>query len=275
MGLGIPSFVKKAVDQVGDAGRSVAGGAKKVVATGAATAKAVGSGAVEVAKDSVSFSAEVLEAGTRGGARLGKDFAGGVVDSVKNTGTTLLGVATHPLATAKAVGNLATNPVLNPMAAPARLLVGAAQGKSPVEVYQEGAQQLKGTAEGIAGSWKQAYKDHGVGGVLGFAAPDVAAALLTGGGSAAAKVGGTAAVQAVGKEVLEGSAREVAEQAVKSSGKTVAADALKRSGREVVQSNVSPSNVSDNARKAEENGGAPDQNWLEAFVGNFSLAGLQ
>ena len=275
MGLGIPSFVSKAVDKVGDAGRSVAGGARKAVGAGADAAKELGSKAVDVAKDSVSLSAEALQTGARGAARVGKDFAGGVVDSVKNTGTTLLGVATHPVATAKAVGNLATNPVLNPMAAPGRLLLGAAQGKSPVEVYNEGAQQLKSTAEGVAGSWKQAYQDHGVAGVLGFAAPDVAAAFLTGGGSAAAKAGGTAAAQAVGKEVAEGAAREVAEQAVKSSGKTVALEAAKKSGREVVESNIAPSNVSDNARKAEENNGAPDQNWLEAFVSNFSFAGLQ
>jgi len=55
----------------------------------------------------------------------------------------------------------------------------------------------------------------------------------------------------------------------------VALDAVKRSGREVIDSNIAPSNVADNARKAEENNGAPDQNWLEAFVGNFSFAGLQ
>ncbi|MCW5865674.1 MAG: hypothetical protein KIS61_00290 [Candidatus Eremiobacteraeota bacterium] len=35
MGLGIPSFVSKAVDKVGEAGRSVAGGARKAVGAGA------------------------------------------------------------------------------------------------------------------------------------------------------------------------------------------------------------------------------------------------
>ena len=284
MGLGIPSlnppaaaasFVSKAVDKVGDAGRGVVGGAKKAVGAGADAAKDLGSKAVDVAKDGLSLSAEALETGARGAARVGKDFAGGTLDSVKNTATTLLGVATHPVATAKALGNLVTNPVLNQMAAPGRLLLGAAQGKSPVEVYREGAQQLKGTAEGIASGWKQAYQDHGVAGVLGFAAPDVAAALLTGGGSAAAKVGGTVAAQAVAKEVAEGTAREVAEQGIKSSAKSVALKAAQRSGRELIDSNIAPSNVSDNARKAEEDDKNPDQNWLEAFVSNFSLAGLQ
>lgn len=275
MGIGIPSFVKKGVETVKDAGSGAVNKAKDVGSGAVDRVKDVGGKVVDKAadvgetvgdkgKDVVQFSGEVLEEGGKATLGAASDFGSGVVEWGKSTVGTVAGIASHPVETAKAVGNLATNPIINPVAAPARFLIGAAQGKNPAEVYKEGADQLKGIGEGLASDWKKVYKEHGIAGVAGFAAPDVALAVLTGGGSAGAKAGGTAAAKGVAREVAESGAREVVEDAATTS---VARGTAKQIGKEVAPG---PEDVTDNARKERQNLN-PDQNWFEALVSNFQF----
>lgn len=275
MGIGIPGFVKDGVNAVKDVGagavnkaKDVGGGAVDLAKKGVSTAKDVGGAALDKGKDAVQFSGEILEKGAKGALDVGKDFGAGVVQWGKGTVGTVVGIASHPLETAKALGSLASNPILNPVAAPIRGAAAALQGKNPLDVYKDGAQQLKGIGEGLASDWKTTYKEHGVAGVLGLAAPDIATAVLTGGGSAAGKVGAEAAGKAVTREVAQSAAtttaREVVEDAATSSVKKQIA---KDVGKEFVPG---PEDVADSGRKERENG-KPHQNWLEAFVDNFGF----
>jgi hypothetical protein len=130
---GVKNLKDKAVSKAGDVGGSAVkrlGDAKDTVVDGA--------------KDAVQFSGEVLEKGAQANRWVDNqklNFGKGVLEWGKGTVDTVVGIATHPVETAKAVGKLATNPVLNPMVG---LPVAAVQGKNPLEAYKEGGEQLKG-----------------------------------------------------------------------------------------------------------------------------------
>lgn len=266
MGLSIPGagLIKdlgnKVVDggkKVVDTGKKVVDTGKKVVDKGRDVAGGVVHDTVELSKDALKFRAET-----------DLNFAKGVVEWGKDNFNTVKGIVTNPVATGKAVFNLATNPVLNPIGGLTR---AAIEGKNPIEAYKDGGQQLKDIGSGIASDYKKVYDEHGVAGVAGYLAPDVALAVLSGGSSAGAKGAGTAAAKGIAKEVAEetvehgvtrGVAREVAEQ---STGKTVAKEIAKELA-------PGPEDVADNARKAEEQRRNERRfGFLNPFHGSFDL----
>ncbi len=247
---GIPGagIVKNGVnavkDKVVDTGKKVVDTGKKVVDHGADAVKDT----VEFSKDAAGTLAKGAGKALEFKANTELDFAKGVFDWGKSTFDTAKGIVTHPVETAKAVGNLATNPVLNPVLGIPKALI---EGKNPVEAYKDGANQLKDIGTGLYNDYKEEYKKNGIAGLAGFIAPDVAIAVLSGGSSAGAKGAGTAAAKGVAKEVAEetlehgvatGVAREVAE---KSTGREIA----KEIAKEVAPG---PGDIADGARKAEQ-----------------------
>ena len=217
--------------------------------------KEVGGKAVNVAKDAVEFTAEADQFVKKQQLNFGK----GVLEWGKSSVSTVVGLASNPVDTAKAVGKLATNPVLNPVGG---TVAAAVQGKNPVEAYREGGEQLKGIGEGLVNDYKQVYKEHGAAGVAGYLAPDVALAVLSGGGSAGAKGAGTAAAKGVAKEVAE----ETVEKAVT---REVAEEVVQKSIPKEVGKSLAPGpeDIADGARKEEKQ----PQNYLEALISSFQF----
>lgn len=247
MGFSIPGsgLVKSAVH---GASRLAQGAAHGVEHAGEAVAHAT--------EDVVSVAGHVADPALEAGKWLGKqgkNFAGGVVEWGKSTVGTVVGLASHPVATAKALGHLAMNPVLNPVGG---TINAALHGKNPLEAYKQGAGELKNIGSQFVSDYKNVYKEHGVAGAAGFVAPDIVTAILSGGTTEAAKVGGTVAAKGLVKEV----ASETAEAAASSTTRSVAKDV----GKEFVPG---PEDVADNNRKAEYG----QQNHLEALIGNFSF----
>lgn len=259
--MGLPGIdtLKKvggaAVNKVKDVGGKAVDKAKDVGGKAVDVAKDAGGKAVGVAKDAVEFTAEADQFVKKQQLNFGK----GVLEWGKSSVSTVVGLASNPVDTAKAVGKLATNPVLNPVGG---TVVAAVQGKNPVEAYREGGEQLKGIGEGLVNDYKQVYKDHGAAGVAGYLAPDIALAVLSGGGSAGAKGAGTAAAKGVAKEVAE----ETVEKAVT---REVAEEVVQKSiPKEVAKSLApGPEDVADGARKEEHK----PQNYLEALISNFQF----
>ena len=238
MGIGIDSvkdFGKKAVNKAKDVGGKAVDKAKDVGGKAVDKAKDVGGGAVDKAKDvggkavdkardvggdAVDFSKEAYQ----WKQEQEKNFAAGVLEWGKGTVDTVVNIAKNPVESAKAVGKLATNPVLNPLVG---IPLSAAQDKNPVDAYKEGAGDLKDIGVGIYDDYKKVYNEHGVAGLAGNLAPDIAIGILTGGSGSAAKAGGTTAAKGVAKEVTEEAVekavtREVAEGAVRETAKDAA-----------------------------------------------------
>lgn len=246
IGRGAVKFGKGAVHKAKDAGGSALGKAKHIGGEALETAKDVGGSALnkakrvggqaldtakDVGKDAVHFSQEALE----WRAKQEKNFAHGVLEWGKGSVDTVVGIATHPVATLKATTKLALNPLLNPVVGvPAAL----AQGKNPVEAYKEGAGQLKDIGTGLIGGYKDVYKKYGVAGLAGNLAPDVAIAVLSGGSGAAAKGAGTGAAKAVAGEVAEEVAQSTLRQTVKTTGKDIAKEFI-----------PGPTDIADQARR--------------------------
>lgn len=226
---------KGAVNKAKDVGGGAIDKAKDVGGAAVDKAKDVGGSALDkakdVGKDAVHLSKEALE----WKAKQEKNFASGVVEWGKGTVDTVVGIAKNPVATAKAVGKLAMNPVLNPIGGTAAALV---QGKNPLDAYKEGAGQLKDIGTGLLDGYKDVYKKHGVAGLAGNLAPDVAIALLSGGSGTAAKGAGTTAARAVAKEAGE----EVVEASLRETAKTAA----RKVGKEFIPG---PEDIADQARK--------------------------
>lgn len=235
-----------AVDKAKDVGGKAVDKAKDVGGSAVDKAKDVGGKAKDLGSDAIELSQEAYEWKTE----QEKNFANGLVEWGKGSVNTVVGIATNPVDTAKAVGKLATNPALNPIGGTA---VALAQGKNPVEAYKDGANDLKDIGTGLVDDYKNVYNEHGAAGVAGYVAPDLISAVLTGGSGTAAKGGATVAGKAI--------AKEVAEEAVTDS-------VTKSIGKEVVKSAVpGASDIVDGARKQEHS--AP--NWLESLVDSFSL----
>lgn len=233
------------VDKARDAGGAVVDKAKD--AGGAVVDKAKGAG-----RDAVSFSREALE----WKSRQERNFANGVLEWGKGTVDTVVNIAKDPVGTGKAVGKLASNPVLNPIGGTALAL---AQGKNPVEAYKDGVGDIKDIGVGLYDGYKEVYQEHGVAGLAGNLAPDVATAVLSGGGSTAAKAGGTA--------IAKGVARETAEQAVKKSAGEVAEESLKRRVAKDVAGELVPG-AEDVVSEAKEE---DKPNFLQALIDNFRI----
>ena len=237
----------KAVDKAKDVGGKAVDKAKDVGGGAVNKAKDVGGKAVDKAKDlggdAVEFSKEAYE----WKQEQEKNFAAGVLEWGKGTVDTAVNIAKNPVESAKAVGKLATNPVLNPLVG---LPLSVAQGKNPVDAYKEGAGDLKDIGVGIYDDYKKVYNEHGVAGLAGNLAPDIAIGILTGGSGSAAKAGGTTAAKGIAKEVTEEAVekavtREVAEGAVRETAK----DAAKNAAKELVPG---PSDVVDQERGEKE-----------------------
>lgn len=215
MGLGIGSIKK-----VGKGAVGLAKGAKDK-AVGAAKdagrkAKDVGSKAKDVGGDAVELSKDAWD----WKSKQDKNFANGLLSWGKDTVDTAVGIAKDPVGSAKAVGKLATNPALNPVAGTA---LAVAQGKNPVDAYKEGAKDLKDIGTGIFNDYKEVYQEHGLAGLAGRLAPDVATAVLTGGSGTAAKTAGTTAARGVTREAV---GETVKDSVAKKTAKDVAGEVL-------------------------------------------------
>jgi hypothetical protein len=240
MGFGISSIVNKAKD----VGGSVLHKAKDAGGDVLHKAKDVGGDVLHKAKDvggdAISLSSEALEFK----AKQEKNFANGVLDWGKDTVGTVVTLASHPVQSAKAVGKLATNPVLNPIGGTA---VALAQGKNPIEAYGDGLNDVKDIGSGLLDGYKQTYQDHGIAGLAGRLAPDVAIAVATGGTGTAAKgageVGGKAVASTVARDVAKVAAKDIAKE-------------LAPGPEDIVAGSV---------------GDDVEPNFLETFIKNFSL----
>ncbi|MCA9780579.1 MAG: hypothetical protein KC800_27835, partial [Candidatus Eremiobacteraeota bacterium] len=230
----------KAVDKAKDVGSGAFDKAKDVGGKAVGKAKDVGGDVVEFSKEAYEWKQEQE-----------KNFASGVLEWGKGTVDTVVNIAKNPVESAKAVGKLATNPVLNPVVG---LPLAAVQGKNPVDAYKEGAGDLKDIGVGIYDDYKKVYQEHGVAGLAGNLAPDIAIGILTGGSGSAAKAGGTTAAKGVAKEVAEETlekavTREVAEEVLEGTVKKTAKEAAKDAGKELVPG---PSDVVDQERGEKE-----------------------
>lgn len=232
IGRGAVNLGKGAVNKAKDVGGDVVQAGKSATGKVVETAKDVGKDAVHISKEALEWK-----------SKQEKNFANGVLEWGKGSVDTVVGIVKNPVATAKAVGKLATNPVLNPIGGTAMALI---QGKNPVEAYKEGAGQLKDIGTGLIDGYKDVYKEHGLAGLAGNIAPDVAIALLSGGSGTAAKGAGTGAARAVAKEV----AGEVAESTVRQTAKNAAKDIAK----ELLPG---PEDIADQARRQEESNDKP------------------
>ncbi len=255
-------IVDKAKDVGGgaiDRAKKVGGGAidkAKDVGGGAIDrAKKVGGGAIDRAKDVggdvVSLSREALEFK----AKQEKNFANGVLDWGKDTVGTVTTMVSHPVRTAKAVGKLATNPVLNPIGG---TVVAAINGKNPATAYKDGLNDLKDIGGALVSGYKDTYKEHGIAGLAGRLAPDVVLAVASGGSGTAAKTAGTTAAKAATKEVVE----DVASTAGGTTLKTVVKDVAK----DQIPGHKDIPSTADSAFNPEGN-----KNFLEAFIENFRI----
>lgn len=255
MGLSIPGsgLVKKAVSAGGDVVKKVGGEASKRVSD--VKDKAVGG-----VKDAVNLSEEVVEEGAHQGANFGR----GVVEWGKGTAGTVTSLVTHPVQTAKAVKSLTDNPLLNPSKGilnPVNLASDAIHGNNPLDRYKKGAEQLKGIGTTLVNDYKDQYDKNGVAGVAGYAAPDLALAVLSGGSSSAAKGGATA--------VAKTTAKEVAEEAVEQTAGAGVKDTAKHLAKESAKSQLPDGKTISDAERRNQN--EQHQNFLEALIGNFSL----
>lgn len=227
MGLG---FVK-------DLGGKVVGAVKDGGGKALGAAKEAGGKAVGAAKDAggevVEFSREVTEFR----ARQERNFANGVLEWGKGTVDTVVGIAKDPIGTVKAVDKLASNPVLNPIGGTAR---AALSGKNPVEAYQQGLGDLKDIGTGVFDGYKEVYQEHGVAGLAGNLAPDIAIGIATGGSGTAVRSG--ASVTA--KSVATAAAKDVAKELV-----------------------PGPEDVVDQARRQDQN---DSSSFIQALIDNFS-----
>jgi hypothetical protein len=176
-----------------------------------ATSSVVDDTASTIAHDTTSFSDEVAEQG--------ENFAGGVVDWGKSAYGTVKTLATHPLESAEAFGNLATNPVLDPLGG---LVKDTIEGKNPIQGYKDGLSQLGTLGKAIGSDYSDEYKKNGAAGVAGYVVPDLLLALATDGSGDAAEATGKVATKAVAEDV----------------GKTGAEDAAKGGLRSTVESGV-------------------------------------
>lgn len=241
-------LIKKVGGGIVDRAKDVGGGALN-------KAKEVGGGALNKAKevggDVVSFSKEAWEFKTE----QEKNFANGVLDWGKGSIDTVVSIATHPVETVKALDKLASNPVLNPIGGTARAVIS---GKNPITAYKDGLGDLKDLGGSLLDGYKETYKEHGVAGVAGSLAPDILLAVASGGGSAAAKTGGTAAGKTVAKEVAQEAAEQAVKPTVRSVVKGVAQDQL-----------PGPSDIV--AANNDAHNPDREKNFLEVFIENFQI----
>lgn len=245
----------KVVDTAKDAGGKVVDTAKSAGSKVVDTAKSAGGKVVDTAKDvgrdAVHLSREALEFK----AEQERNFANGVLEWGKGTVNTVVGIATHPVETLKAVDKLASNPVINPVGGTIR---AAIQGKNPLEAYKDGVGDLKDLGQGLYQGYKDVYDEHGVAGLAGNLAPDVAIALLTGGSGTAARAGAAGTGRAVAREV----AQETAETAVTRGTGGAARQAAKEVAGELAPG---PEDVVNESREMKE------KNFLERLIENFSI----
>ena len=245
---GAKSLSEKAVHTAVDKGGKALSGAKDTL--------------VHAAQDAVHLSGEVLEKGAQADHWVKEqqlNFGRGVVEWGKGTVGTVVSIGSHPLETGKALFKLGTNPLLNPVAG---VPIAALQGKSPVQAYREGGEQLKGIGEGVYNDYKTQYDKNGAAGLAGYLAPDLAAAVLSGGSATGAKEGASVAGRAVAKEVTEEVVTQGTRQTLKETAKDIGKEAVKELAPDA-------QGIADGARKEDQNN-MPTENWLEALVNNFS-----
>lgn len=194
------NVTESVADKTKDVGGAVLDKTKDVGGAVLDKTKDIGGDVVEFSKEVKKFEAEQT-----------KNFAGGVWEWGKGTVGTVVDIAKDPVGTAKGIGELATNPVLNPVGG---TIKGLIQGKNPVEAYSDGLGDLKNIGTGLVDGYKDVYKKHGVAGLLGNIAPDVVTAIATGGSATAAKTAGTVGAKAVAKDVAKVAAKDIGKELV-------------------------------------------------------------
>lgn len=223
------------VDKAGDVGSGALG-----------VAKDVGSKAKEVGGDVVTFSREANDFINQ----QQQNFNNGVLEWGKGTVGTVVDLASHPIETAKAVDKLASNPLINPVGG---LVRGAIQGKSPVETYKDGLNDVKDIGTGLYDGYKEVYDEHGIAGLAGNVAPDIALAVLSGGSSAGVKGAATVGGKAVAKEVAGEAAETAVTRTVRGTAKEIAEEFV-----------PGPEDL-----VAESQNDDVEPNFLQAFLENF------
>jgi hypothetical protein len=195
MGLGIIKKVSGAVNKAKDVGGKVVDKAKDVGGKAVDKAKDVGGDVVSLSREAQEFK-----------GKQEKNFANGLLEWGKGTVGTVVGIVKDPVGTAKAAGKLATNPVLNPVVGTAAAVL---QGKNPTDAYKEGLTDIKDIGTGLFDGYKEVYQEHGIAGLAGNLAPDVAIAIATGGSGTAARAGGATTGKAIAGAVAKDVAKEL------------------------------------------------------------------
>lgn len=203
-------------------------------------------------RDVATFSQEALEFKQR----QERNFAMGVYEWGKGTVDTVVGIAKDPVGTARGLGDLATNPLISPVAGFAR---AGLEGRSPNEALAQGYRDLRDIGGGLVGGYKDVYREHGAAGLAGNLAPDVVTALVSGGTGTAARTGGRAVVREV--------AEESAEQVVQETASRSTRGALRQAGRDVAEEFVP--GKEDVAAEAQEESGL-GWSFLRNFRENYS-----
>jgi len=169
-------------------------------------ATGVAESARQTGRDLLTLSSEALEFKQR----QERNFGMGVYEWGKGTVDTVVGIARDPVGTARGLGELAQNPVLNPVGG---LANAAREGQSPREAMAEGFRDLRAIGSGLVDGYKDVYREHGAAGLAGNLAPDVVTAVVSGGTATAARTGGRAVAKEVVQESVEQAGSEIAEEA--------------------------------------------------------------
>lgn len=187
-----------------------------------------------------------LEAYADGAKQLfqgGKDFAGGLEHYARDEVGTIKNIALNPLDTLKGLGELASNPWLSPVGLPTSLVRSALERKNPLDYYADGAEQLKDLGGNLVADYQEVYAEHGLAGLAGYLAPEIALTILSGGGTA----GGKASAGLVAREIAKNLATEPF-------GKINIADAARQ--------------TREDRMRGEDDG--PSAGWLQGLADNFS-----
>lgn len=216
-----------ALDTVRDSGTNIVDTFQRSGSEAFSNVKEAAGDVVEIGKESFNK----LPGPIKGYAEHQFNFAAGVYNWGKDTVDTVAGIVKNPIETAKGFGKLATNPVLNPVGGTAAALI---RGENPVEAFKNGASDLKDIGGGLISDYKQVYDEHGISGVAGYLAPDIALAVATGGTSAGARSGASVAARTATREVAEGVAGSAAREVTEEVAGGVARQTAKDVGKEFI-----------------------------------------
>lgn len=142
---------------------------------------------------------ENLERGSLWARRQQGNFQLGVLEWGKDNADPLLHLVQNPVESARAIDRIANNVVINPAGA---FMRGAVDGKTPLQVINEDLGEWRTIGEATVADYTDVYRDHGVAGVAGYLAPDLALAILTAGEGNAARASGRQFLRDVAVEAV-------------------------------------------------------------------------